>query len=110
MVRTNSLRKPGNDASIEPSESQMNNNQIDSLAKQLATAPSRRALLRLMAGGAVGAVVSGLGLGSPGSGLITPRSAAAMEAAKKDKPDSVQEKKDNPSSAQEKKDEPKSDQ
>ena len=63
-------------------ESQMEDNQIDSLAKQLATAPSRRALLRLTASGALGALVGGLGLGAPISGLFAPRSA---EAAKKNR-------------------------
>jgi hypothetical protein len=94
MVRINSLGQSGNKARIDLPESQRGENRIDSLAKQLAVAPSRRGVLRLMAGGTLGALVSGLGLGSSGAGLILPRS---VEAAKKgNHQNSKQEKKDEP--------------
>src|SRR5215216_6775276 len=96
MTRTNSLRQPSDDTRIELPESQVDENRIDLLAKQLAIAPSRRRVLRLMAGGALGTLVSGLGLGSSGTGVIFPRS---VEAAKKgNNQNSKQEKKDKPSS------------
>src|SRR5215213_6246423 len=98
MVRTNSLGQSGNEARMDLPESQMDENRIDSLAKQLAVAPSRRGVLRLMAGGALGALVSGLGLGSSGTGHIFPRS---VEAAKKgNNQNSKQQKKDEPKSHQ----------
>ena len=81
MVRLTSLRQSNNDAHVELPESPTDENHIDSLAKQLTIAPSRRRALRLIAGGALGAFVGGLGLGSSGTGLIAPRS---VEAAKKD--------------------------